>query len=47
MSIKILLVDDEEKFTEVLSQRMISRGFDVEIANSGLVAIEKVKKKLF
>ena len=43
MSIKILLVDDEKDFTEVLSERMETRGFSVEIADSGLVAIEKVK----
>jgi len=43
MSIKILLVDDEKDFTEVLSERMKTRGFSVEIADSGLMAIEKVK----
>ena len=43
MSIKILLVDDEKDFTEVLSERMETRGFSVEIADSGIVAIEKAK----
>jgi DNA-binding NtrC family response regulator len=47
MSIKILLVDDEKNFTEVLSERMAARGFDVEIADSGTLAIEKVKLKSY
>ena len=47
MSIKILLVDDEKDFTGVLSERMAARGFRVEIADSGPVAIEKVKEKSY
>lgn len=47
MSIKILLVDDEKDFTEVLSERMEARGFKVEIADSGPVAINKVKDKSY
>ena len=47
MSIKILLVDDEKDFTEVLSERMEARGFIVEIADSGPIAINKVKEKLY
>ena len=47
MGIKILLVDDEKDFTEVLSERMEARGFKVEIADSGPVAINKVKNKLY
>jgi DNA-binding NtrC family response regulator len=47
MSTKILLVDDEEKFTEVLSERLVSRGFHVDITNSGPAAIEKVKEKTY
>ena len=47
MSIKILLVDDEKDFTEVLSERMEARGFSVEIADSGPVAINKVKEKSY
>ncbi len=41
----ILLIDDEEEFTEVLSMRMDSRGFSVEVASSGEEGIEKVKAK--
>jgi DNA-binding NtrC family response regulator len=47
MGIKILLVDDEKDFTEVLSERMEARGFKVEIADSGPVAINKVKDKSY
>jgi DNA-binding NtrC family response regulator len=47
MSVKILLVDDEKDFTEVLSERMETRGFSVEIADSGPVAIEKVKERAY
>ena len=47
MSVKILLVDDEKDFTEVLSERMEARGFSVEIADSGPVAINKVKEKSY
>ena len=47
MSIKLLLVDDEKDFTEILSERMVARGYAVEIADSGQTAIEKVKKHTF
>lgn len=47
MSIKILLVDDEKDFTEVLSERMEARGFKVEVADSGPAAIEIIKEQSF
>lgn len=47
MKIKVLLVDDEEEFTEILSERMKTRGLDVDITNSGLDAIKKVKEKSY
>jgi DNA-binding NtrC family response regulator len=47
MGIKVLLVDDEEEFTAVLSERMIRRGFDVDITNSGVDAIKKTDKKSY
>lgn len=47
MSIKVLLVDDEKELTEALSDRMKTRGFKVDIANSGPVAISKVKEKSY
>ena len=38
---KVLLVDDEPEFTEVLSQRMESRGVNVDTAASGPEALKK------
>lgn len=40
---KVLLVDDEAEFTQVLSQRMESRGVDVDIAASGREALALAK----
>ncbi|OHB65713.1 MAG: two-component system response regulator [Planctomycetes bacterium RBG_13_63_9] len=40
---KVLLVDDEREFTEVLSQRMQSRGVAVETAGNGREALQKVQ----
>jgi DNA-binding NtrC family response regulator len=44
---KVLLVDDEKEFVEALSERMTSRGLDVEVAGSGYEAIQKAKQKEF
>ena len=33
--LKVLLVDDEQDFREVLAQRMVNRGLDVDTAESG------------
>jgi DNA-binding NtrC family response regulator len=38
---KVLLVDDDPEFIEVLSQRMEAREVDVDTANSGAEAVEK------
>ena len=40
---KVLLVDDEQEFTQVLSQRMESRGVGVDTAASGNEALQKAK----
>jgi DNA-binding NtrC family response regulator len=40
---RVLLVDDEEEFIEMLAKRMKARGIRVETAESGEVAIEKVR----
>lgn len=45
MNIKILLVDDEEKFTEVLSERLSSRDYNVDVVNSGFAAVDQIRKK--
>jgi DNA-binding NtrC family response regulator len=43
----VLLVDDEPEFTQVLSQRMESRGVDVDTAAGGREALEKVKDQSY
>jgi DNA-binding NtrC family response regulator len=42
MTTRVLLVDDEEQFVEVLSQRLEGRGFKVDSAFNGDDAIEFV-----
>ena len=44
---RVLLVDDEEKFLEVLSQRLGTRGVDAETSTSGEEALVKMKNKNF
>lgn len=43
MSEKILLVDDEKEFLEVMSDRMKARGMDVSTAESAQEALQKVE----
>jgi DNA-binding NtrC family response regulator len=43
----VLLVDDEEQFLKVLSQRMEGRGLKVDTATSGEDAIKRVQGKSF
>jgi len=45
--IRLLLVDDEEGFVNVLSKRMSKRGFTVSDANSGSEAIQILRKQDF
>jgi len=44
---KVLLVDDEEVFVEVLSQRLETRGVQVEWVTSGADAVAKAKEQRF
>jgi DNA-binding NtrC family response regulator len=44
---RVLLVDDEEEFTDLLSERMRSRGLDVDVSSNGPDAIEQVKKRTY
>ncbi len=44
MSEKILLVDDETDFLEVMSERMEARGMDVTTAESAQKALQEVEK---
>ena len=43
----VLLVDDEQEFTQVLSERMESRGVGVDTAASGHEALAKAKGKSY
>jgi len=45
MKTKVLLVDDEEKFLDVFSQRLGTRGVDADTATSGEEALTKIKNK--
>ncbi len=40
---KVLLVDDEEEFTQLLGERLEARGLTVDTAPSGFVALEKIE----
>ena len=42
---KVLLVDDEEKFVSILAERLSIRGIDAEWATSSSEALLKVKSK--
>jgi DNA-binding NtrC family response regulator len=44
---RVLLVDDEVDFVETLSMRLETRGFRVDVAQSGEVAVEKVRAQPF
>lgn len=43
---KILLIDDEPHVTSVISHFLIRSGYEVDTANNGLVAMEKVSKSM-
>lgn len=47
MTIRVLLVDDEEEFVETLTQRLEVRDFDVTTATSGAAALERVEDQEF
>jgi DNA-binding NtrC family response regulator len=44
---KVLLVDDEEEFTSVLSERMEARGLGVDTASNGREALEKARERSY
>ncbi len=44
---KVLLVDDEAEFTQVLTERMEARGVEVDAAASGPEALQKAKSKAY
>lgn len=45
--VKVLLVDDEVEFTELLAERMRARDMEVDTADSGELAIELVGQKYY
>lgn len=46
-SIKLLLVDDEQAFINVLGKRLARRGVDATLATSGAEAIQKLRRNDF
>ena len=47
MGERVLLVDDEEEFLDIMSERMRNRGMEVVTASSAKEALEKIEKELF
>lgn len=44
---RVLLVDDEESFVEILAERMRSRGLEVSCATSGREALKKAQEAAY
>ena len=44
---KILLVDDEQKFVNMLAKRMALRGIEADVAYTGEEAIKKAEKTIY
>ena len=47
MSERVLLVDDEEEFLDIMSERMRNRGIEVTTASSAKEALKKIEQELF
>ncbi len=47
MSEKVLLVDDEEDFRQIMTERMTARGIEVTTASSAQEALAKIEKESF
>ena len=47
MAEKVLLVDDDEDFLEIMSERMVSRGMEVATATSAEDALKRIEKESF
>jgi DNA-binding NtrC family response regulator len=47
MSEKVLLVDDEEDFLEIMSERMTARGMEVTTCTSAQEAIDRISEENF
>ena len=44
---KVLLVDDEKEYLDILTERMKSRDFEVDKAQNGLEALEKISASTY
>jgi DNA-binding NtrC family response regulator len=47
MSAKVLLVDDEKEFLDILGERMKLRGMEVKTSSSALAALDVLEKESF
>ncbi len=47
MSAKVLIVDDEEDFLEIMAERMAARGMDVSTATSAEAALKMVQAESY
>jgi DNA-binding NtrC family response regulator len=47
MSAKVLLVDDEEEFLDILGERMKIRGMEVQTSSSALAALDLLDEESF
>nr|WP_320014804.1 response regulator [uncultured Desulfobacter sp.] len=47
MSEKVLIIDDEQEFTEALAERMTNRGMDVSTSSSAIEGLKNVEDKSF
>jgi two-component system, OmpR family, response regulator CpxR len=45
MNVRVLLVDDERAFVDVLAERLETRGFDVSVVGSGEEAVAKISEQ--
>ncbi len=45
--LRILLVDDEEDLVYILAERLVLRGFQAEVATSGVDALRRVREEDF
>lgn len=47
MSISVLLIDDDLEYLDILSERLTIRGMEVATAESGVAALDLVRKSYF
>jgi two-component system response regulator CpxR len=45
MTVKLLLIDDEPQFVEVLAERLVARGFNVQTALTGDEGLAKLQEQ--